>query len=134
MKESLPHKKPPSGWYSLFRRPLPLELETGLFLLVSVLDFLMTYRLLVESGSEGLYGKVIFYESTPIARFFLNHWGPKGLFYFKLALFTFVAVIAQIIACKKIETARKLLNFATILIAGVVIYSLSLLLRTTGIL
>ena len=89
----------------------------------------MTYIMLRfrEGGSP-----IGFVESNPIARFFLDHWGVKGLVYFKFVMVAIVVVIAQIVVRKKPETALLLLNAATIVVAGVVVYSLILFLRNTG--
>ncbi len=105
---------------SFFLRKLPLEHETALFLLVSAFDVFMTYWLL-RSGR--------FYESNPVAQYFLHHWGMRGMVYFKFSLVAFVCVITQIIAIQKTHTAQKVLRLATAIVAGVVIYSLVLMVR-----
>jgi len=110
-----------SLWYALFQSHRPLEKETALFILVSTLDFYMTWMLLSRHNN--------FVESNPVARFFINHWGPRGLIYFKFSLVAVVCMLTQIIAMKKLETARRVLQFAIIVVGGVVIYSLTLLLR-----
>ena len=121
-----------TSWFrSLFRTARPLEKETSLFILVSALDFYMTFLLLDHSQSDG--GESVFYESNPAARYFLD-WGINGLIFFKFSIVAFVAVIVQVIATKKEKTARRLLQFATALVACVVIYSLTLFLRHTSIL
>ena len=89
-------------------------------MLVSFLDFMMTFRM-ISTGR--------FTEANVLARFFLDSWGPMGMLYFKMAIVGVVAVLAQVIACKNLTTARKLLNTATVVMALVVIYSLFLLLH-----
>ncbi len=89
-------------------------------MLVSFLDFMMTFRM-ISTGR--------FIEANVLARFFLDSWGPMGMLYFKMAIVGVVAVLAQVIACKNLTTARKLLNTATVVMALVVIYSLFLLLH-----
>jgi len=98
-----------------------VQQESLLFVLVSALDVFMTYILL--SHSNGL-----FYESNPVARFFIREWGPKGMVYFKFVMVAFVCVVAQIIARRKPEVARWLLLGATGVVGFVVVYSLRLLL------
>ena len=105
----------------MVHRKLPLEFETAQFILVSVLDFVMTF-LMIRTGR--------FTEGNVLARFFLESWGPMGMLYFKMAIVGVVAVLAQVIACKTLTTARKLLNTATAIMGLVVIYSLILLLRS----
>ncbi len=107
----------------IFRRRLPLERETSLFIIVSALDVIMTWILLRREG---------FVESNPIASYFLHGWGIKGMVYFKFALVAFITVLCQIIALKKEDVARRILQFATVLVACVVLYSFSLLLRFAG--
>ncbi len=110
-----------TAWRIMVHRKLPLETETAQFMLVSVLDFVMTF-LMIRTGR--------FTEGNVLARFFLDSWGPMGMLYFKMAIVGVVAVLAQVIACKTLTTARKLLNTATAIMALVVIYSLFLLLRS----
>jgi hypothetical protein len=112
-----------SIWYMLFRRQLPLEAETTRFIFVSVLDFVLTYLLIRQSG---------FTEGNPIARYFLYGWGVRGMLYFKMAMVAFIAVLVQIIAAYRPETAHRLMNLATLVVTGVVLYSTTLLLRSYG--
>ncbi|QDU40948.1 hypothetical protein Mal4_53110 [Maioricimonas rarisocia] len=112
--------------HTLFRRQLPLEHETAMFVLVNVLDFLATWWMLTHGRS----GNRVFVESNPIASYFLYGWGPfKGMLMFKLALVLFVCGIAQVIAVWKPQTASRLLNFGTLAVGAVVIYSATLYVR-----
>ena len=111
-----------------FRQKLPLETETTVFILVNFLDFAMTYWMLMHRE----LGLGNFYESNPVAGFFLNHWGVKGLLLFKMAVVAFVCVIAQIVATKREASARFLLVVGTIVVSAVVIYSLRLFLNHVG--
>lgn len=99
------------------------EHELSLFVLVSVLDFVATYILLHHGG---------FRESNPLALYFLHHWGPRGMLYFKGVMTGVVCVISQIVAVHKPETAQRLLQFGTLVVACVVIYSIGLLLQQRG--
>ena len=110
----------PTIWQILFPRKVPLKLETACFIFVNVLDIILTYLVLQKDG---------FTEGNPIARFFFYGWGIKGMLYFKCAIVAFVVVLAQIIAGKKVEAARRLLNFGTLIVTCVLFYSLSLLLN-----
>tara|TARA_R110002111_G_scaffold256979_1_gene324526 strand:- start:32738 stop:33115 length:378 start_codon:yes stop_codon:yes gene_type:complete len=100
---------------------LPLERETCVFILVNALDVFMTYLLLVTGH---------FVESNQIANYFLTGWGIKGMVYFKFGLVAVVTSIAQIVARKKFSTGRNLLNFGSFIVAGVVIYSVALFIRS----
>ena len=110
-----------------FRGHLPLEHETALYLLASVLDVAMTMVLLYRGAGGG--GGAVFVESNPVARFFLDRWGPRGMVYFKFTMVAFVCVIVQVIATRRPETARVLLRLATAVVVAVVIYSVLLLVR-----
>ncbi len=105
---------------------LPLETETTIFILVNLLDFFVTYWLLMAGGM----GNMRFVESNPVARYFIESWGPvKGMLGFKLALVTFVCLVAQVIALQREDLGRKVLIFGTLATGGVVVYGLALYLR-----
>lgn len=111
--------------YLLLRQGLPLEGETALFILASTLDVMMTWYLLFHGGSDHR----IWVESNPLPRYFLDSWGFDALVYFKFSLVALVALICQFVARHKIEVARRVLNFATLLVTGVVIYSIALMVQ-----
>ena len=120
-----PEQDPPDEPKSLgpafwFRERLPLETETAVFILVNVLDIFMTYLLLVGGGHR---------EANPIARYFLDGWGVKGIVLYKLANVALVCVIAQVVARVSERTARRLLVGLTLVVATVVAYSLVLAFR-----
>ena len=98
--------------------------EVWLFLLFSIADVVLTFKLLNLPSNEIRFG-----ESNPIAQFFFAHWGPKGMVYFKFILVAFVCVVAQVIAAHRVETARRLLTFAILAVAGVTVYSAFLYIR-----
>jgi hypothetical protein len=100
-------------WWHLFLRQLPLQNETTIFILVNVFDIFMTYILL-------RFGAM---ESNPIANYFFQIWGFRGMLVFKLSIVTFVCVVAQVVAFKKIRTARFLLMTGTLITGAVVVYS-----------
>lgn len=106
-------------WNSARQGKLLLETETCWFVLASALDLIVTYILLSHPV-------VRFVESNPVALFFLNHWGIKGLLGFKLAVVTFVVVLCQIIAHHNKRLARRVLFAGTAIVAGVVVYSVLL--------
>ena len=109
-----PVKQNKTSAYSLFNGALPLEHETSLFILVSVLDVLMTWYLL--SGGTHI-------EANPVAAYFIQRWGGSGIVLFKFTLVTFVCIVSQVVARKNISTGRKILQFGTAVVACVVIYS-----------
>jgi hypothetical protein len=130
MKE-MSHRGPATGIRALFSaisQRVPLEFETGMFIFASTLDVFMTRYLITHASTEN---HMSFVEGNPIARYFLDSWGPVGLTYFKFALVALVSVICQVIARRKIHVARRVLHFATILVMGVVIYSVALMVQHT---
>lgn len=102
------------------------EHEISLFILVSLFDILMTWLLLTR-GSSNM--QVTFNESNPIARFFLDHWGLKGMIYFKFFMVAVVCTIAEIVAHYRPRLGKWVLQLGTVVVSMVVIYSLVLLLR-----
>lgn len=105
-----------------------LERETAAFVLASGLDFIMTSLLLrYDNGDDQIW----FDESNPLARYFLYSWGINGLIAFKIAAVAFVVTICQIIAHRRIDVARRLLQFAALAASLVVIYSGYLLFHHT---
>ncbi len=124
-----PHRSPLGRLFFWgFRQKLPLETETTIFILVNILDFAMTWWMLMHREM----GLGEFYESNPVARYFLDHWGVKGLLMFKMAVVAFVCIIAQIVATKREASGRFLLVVGTIVVSVVVIYSLKLFLNHAG--
>lgn len=107
------------GLSRLFFGHLPLQNETNVFILVSVLDIFMTYALLRYGG----------HEANPIANFFLRRWNVQGMVFFKMALVAFVAILAQIIARRNLARASQVLILGTIIVTTVVLYSVTLLAR-----
>jgi hypothetical protein len=114
--------------YLMLRGRLPLESETGLFIMASTLDVIMTWYLVNRSTGEN---HTWFVESNPFARYFWESWGFDGLVFFKFALVALVSVICQIIARHKVHVARRVLYFATLMVTSVVVYSVVLLFRHT---
>lgn len=110
--------KTPSIWQQITNL-IRLPQETLILSVVSLLDVVMTYRLLTREDLP-------FVESNPFASYFLYRWGMKGMVYFKAGMTLVVCVVTQIIARQKPELARKVLGVATLIIVGVVIYSAAL--------
>ena len=109
----------PRSRLPFFKRQLPLETETTVFILANALDVFVTFVLLNFPQ---------FRESNAAANFFLTHFGIRGMVYFKFAIVALVTVIAQIIATRRLRTARWLLNGGSIVVFAVVIYSIMLFL------
>ena len=122
MTERGPSSTPqPFSWRTLFHAAAHQQ-ETLRYVLVSALDLFMTYILLRQSETR-------FIEANPVARYFIYGWGFKGMVYFKFGMVALVCAISQIVAQTRPRLAQWLLNWATLVVAGVVIYSLALFLR-----
>jgi hypothetical protein len=92
----------------------------GLFILLSCGDFALTACLLRNSG-----GRV--YESNPIANWMLREVGWLGLAAYKSASVFLVGGVALVISRYRPRTAGRLLKFSCLTVAGVLLYSGTLL-------
>ena len=98
---------------------LPLQDQTTYFILVNALDIFLTY-LHLRGGNH---------EANPIANFFFRNWNISGMIIFKLSIVASVCVIAQIVALSSLQKGSRLLNFGTVVIGCIVVYSIFLLAR-----
>lgn len=124
----IPRQRPPRPHplRKLLLGRLPLETETSLFILINLLDFFITYYLLMHGGR----GNLRFVESNPIARYYIDSWGPvKGMIGFKMTVVAFVCVVAQVIALKRVKLARLVLLIGCAAAGTVVVYSVMLWMR-----
>jgi len=108
------------------RRGLRFETEISWFILVSVLDIVMTFLALRFSAQGQTTGTIV--ESNPVAHWVLSHWGIPGMAIFKLVLTTVVVTIAEVVGRVRPQVARALLWGGTIVVSSVVIYTIRLLL------
>lgn len=100
-----------------------LEFEKTLFVIVNLMDIVMT-SLLLQTGQ--------FFEANPIAEFVISEWGFVGLTAFKLIVVAMVLLIANIIAVRRIRTSRFLLHFGSLIVGIVVAYSSVLMMMHQG--
>lgn len=107
-------------------RGLQYESELCWFVLVGALDVFMTY-LILRYSAEGRTSNTLI-EGNPIARWVLHQWGIRGMVAFKFLMIALVAVIAEVVGRRKPTVGRLLLIGGTLVVGGVVIYSLRLLL------
>lgn len=101
---------------SLFTGELPLQTPTAFFILANVLDICWT-NILMRAGAI---------EANPFANAIFERYGFSGMIGFKLLIVAIVCVIAQVVALKKINSARFLLWFGTALVGCVVVWSIYL--------
>lgn len=94
-------------------RQLPLQTETSWFILINVLDLVLTNILLQRNAIE----------ANPLANMVFVYFGFVGMIVFKLASVLFVCVAAQIIATKSLSKARWLLWFGCAVVGAVLVYS-----------
>jgi len=122
----MPRRSQTGFWDWMVRRAIPLQYETLLFILVSVLDIAMTWRLVQIDYRVR--------EGNPLANYVWMHWGIRGVVYFKMAMVAFIVLVCQVIATRRPELARWVLRLAIAVAAFVVIYGLALVLRVRGVL
>jgi hypothetical protein len=125
LKQEKPNTKRPSLWRRAFSGSLPLETDTTRFILVSVLDIVMTY-LAIRYSYEGRTNRFIV-EGNPIPAWFFARWNIQGMVFFKMVTVVFVTLIAQFVATRSMSRAKLILNGGTILIGCVVAYTCWLL-------
>lgn len=100
----------------LFRQ-LPLQTETSWFILINVLDLVLTNILLQRNAIE----------ANPLANMVFVYYGFVGMIAFKLVSVLFVCLAAQIIATKSPSKAKWLLWFGCAVVGAVLIYSARLI-------
>lgn len=98
-------------------RQLPLQTETSWFILINVLDLVLTNILLQRNAIE----------ANPLANMVFVYYGFVGMIVFKLASVLFVCLAAQIIATKSVSKAKWLLWFGCAVVGAVLIYSCRLI-------
>lgn len=103
-----------------------LQAATASYVAASAFDFLMTWFLLSHQTAGG----AVFVESNPIACYFLVGWGVRGLLGFKVAMVGFVAAVCHLIALRREEIARRVLQAGAGIVLLVVAYSAMLLVQT----
>ena len=86
------------------------------FLVLSLADLILTRILLTQSGGD-------IYEANPLANLILSKFGWTGLTAFKFGMVLMISAIMVIVAYYQPKTARRLVCFAALLMAGVVGYS-----------
>jgi hypothetical protein len=91
-----------------------------LYAVLSLLDLVLTYRLMQSSGGH-------VYESNPIANAWLSKYGWAGLTAFKMASMGLVSMAAILISVRHPQMGARVLTFACSAVAAVVLYSCSLL-------
>ncbi|MCI0464218.1 MAG: DUF5658 family protein [Gemmataceae bacterium] len=103
----------------------PGRLLLALFVTLSLTDFLLTWYLLEQRGGR-------FYESNPVARWFLVQFGWAGLAAFKTAVVLLVVGVALLVSRRRPRTSRRVLTFGCLTTGVVVLYSCFLLNRASA--
>ncbi len=106
----------PKGWLSLPHMRYPNEYVW--FLLFSSMDIMLTWLILNMQGSE----------VNPLAKEVIDEWGLPGAIGFKFSLTLMVVLVCEVVGRKRDRMARNLAQFAVIISAMPVAYSLALLL------
>ena len=103
------------GQYLLLDEPI------AAFLLVSLLDLLVTYALLRQGDG--------FHEANPVARWWFARWNIAGMTVFKFLLVGAIATLCELVERRRPGLGRRVLRLACLTTTAVVAYGLWLLLR-----
>ena len=93
--------------------------EYAWFVLVSALDVMLTWVILVLGGRE----------VNAVANSVLSRWGLRGLVAFKFALVVFVILICEAVGRRRPETGRKLARAAVAITCFPLVWAGLLLVR-----
>jgi hypothetical protein len=93
--------------------------KISLFVLLSMTDLFLTWRLMLDS-----HGRV--YESNPVANWWLSSFGWPGLVCYKLFLVCFIVGLVLLISRFRPRSGGRFLGFACAVLTAVVLYSGSL--------
>jgi len=91
----------------------------ALYIVLSAVDLLLTYQLIKLGGGY-------IYESNPLADAWLRSYGWPGVAFFKLMSIFVVGGVAVYVSIYRPATGSRLMTFACVAVACVVIYSASL--------
>ena len=94
--------------------------ETWIYAALSGLDIVLTYRLLARLDHV---------EANPLARYFIEGWGLKGMVWFKLVMTAFVLTLLHALLQKKEVYARTGVRLGMAAVGAVNCYSIWLLMR-----
>jgi hypothetical protein len=86
------------------------------FGILSVLDLLLTWRLVQASGGQ-------IYESNPVASAWLSTYGWQGLIVFKASMVMLIGLVVLLISLHRPDYGGRILVFACSVTAAVVLYS-----------
>lgn len=102
-----------------------LQLPSLILLGLSLVDIFVTFRLLTTGHG--------FYESNPVAEWFLAHWNFKGMFLFKLGMIAGAITMGEIIERHRPGLGRFVLWLGCIASTAVVWHGLRLYLGFPGL-
>ncbi|MGC8641991.1 MAG: DUF5658 family protein [Isosphaeraceae bacterium] len=102
-----------------------LELPSLILLALSMGDIYVTFRLLTTGQG--------YYESNPVAEWFLAHWNFKGMFLFKLGMVAVTITLGEIIERHRPGLGRLVLWLGCIVSTVVVWHGLRLYLGLPGL-
>ena len=95
--------------------------EVWLFGVLSAADVALTYVLI------GYHGHV---EGNPVAAWFVEGWGLKGMIWFKAGMITVVLGACHFVLPHRPIAARSIMRLGTLAALAVVVYSVGLLLKS----
>lgn len=111
-----------SVWWRLVRAAVheasSIETESLVLIALSAADVLITYALLRRGPA--------FYESNPVAQWFLLRWNIAGMALFKFGVMGAVIVIGEVVERRRPTWGRGLLVASCLVTLAVVVYGLRL--------
>jgi hypothetical protein len=114
-----------TGWGRVSREfhglPFLLARESVAFVMVSVLDVLMTHALLRQGFR--------FYESNPVARWFFARWNMAGMVGFKFLVISIAVVACEVVERRRPGVGRRIIRLGIVAACAVVAYSVVLFYR-----
>jgi hypothetical protein len=105
------------SFHSIWKGPLPLQSETSWFILLNVLDIILTNILLRMNAVE----------ANPFANYVLVRYGFTGMIAFKLASVAIVCILSQLVATKSMVKGKAILWLGSLIVAAVLLYSCRLI-------
>lgn len=107
----------------LLVRPFPHLGLTALFVVLNGIDVVITYMGMASGHLT---------EVNPIADYFIDHWGLKGMLWFKFGMVALVLLLVKIIARKHPHLSRSVLIFGNLVVGAVAVYGFMLSMKAAG--
>ena len=111
------------GDVSLFRQEIHMPHETAAFIVLNLLDFVLTHAIIADQDVIGGY------EGNVAAAAWIRMAGTWGMSLFKFTLVAVIMVICELIHKYRPPVAQRLLRLMCLVLLVVICYSLALILN-----